>query len=550
MNAERLLDHYARIAEAPDAVARLRRLVLDLAVRGKLVPQDAADEPASALLLRIAAERSLRAARGEIKRPKALTPIQEEPFAIPPTWCWVRMREVTSDRGQTVPAGEFTYIDVSCIDKERGIVGTPSILKAEEAPSRARKVIRKGDVIYSCVRPYLLNVAVVEDDHDPPAIASTAFAVLDAYGLIIPRFLWVTLRSPFMVAEVERTQRGQAYPAINDADFALLPLPLPPLAEQHRIVAKVDELMALCDQLEAARATREARRDRLAAASLARLDTPDPETFPEDASFVLSALPALTTRRDQMKHIRQTILNLAVRGKLVDQRPSDGAAPRIDLALTEVSAPFDLPQSWTWARIRKLGQLKGGGTPSKTQAEFWDGDIPWVSPKDMKLDYIDEAQLAITKEAVEASAVTLLPPRSLLFVVRGMILAHSFPVAVCRVWATINQDMKALVPAEPEMADYLLHALKGLKAEMLERVQRSTHGTCRIEGAAYADFPVPIPPLAEQRRIVAKVNELMELCDALEASLAAASTARTRLFAATLAEALAPAHEQVLEAAE
>ena len=118
----------------------------------------------------------------------------------------------------------------------------------------------------------------------------------------------------------------------NDAstrDLARLPFPLPPLAEQHRIVAKVDELMALCDRLEAARAEREATRDRLAAASLARLNAPDPDTFHDDARFALDALPALTTRPDQIKQLRQTILNLAVRGKLVPQDPNDEPASEL-----------------------------------------------------------------------------------------------------------------------------------------------------------------------------------------------------------------------------
>jgi type I restriction enzyme S subunit len=116
--------------------------------------------------------------------------------------------------------------------------------------------------------------------------------------------------------------RREGYPAINDADFAVLPFPLPPLAEQHRIVAKVDVLMALCDRLAAARTAREATRDRLTVASLARLNVPDPETFPADARFALDALPALTARPDQIKRLRQTILNLAVRGKLNTTRRS------------------------------------------------------------------------------------------------------------------------------------------------------------------------------------------------------------------------------------
>jgi type I restriction enzyme, S subunit len=118
-------------------------------------------------------------------------------------------------------------------------------------------------------------------------------------------------------------------------------------------------------------------------------------------------------------------------------------------------------------------------------------------------------------------------------------------------WAvTINQDMKALVLKKPEMDEYVLRALKGIKPEMLKRVQRSSHGTCRLEGSDYSDFPIPIPPLAEQHRIVAKVDALTALCDRLEASLTATTATRRRLLDALLAEALAPVDVAEMEAAE
>lgn len=209
MNAERLLALYEKVAEAPDAVPRLRRLVLDLAVRGKLVPQDPGDEPASELLKRIAAEKARLGKAGEIRKPKALPPLEDEPFDLPSNWCWVRIREVTSDRGQCIPDGNFTYIDVTAINKESGIVAEPKVLAKDETPSRARKIASQGDVLYSCVRPYLLNVAVLDRDFDPPPIASTAFAVLNGYGLVLPWYLWIALRSPFMVECVEKTSAAK-----------------------------------------------------------------------------------------------------------------------------------------------------------------------------------------------------------------------------------------------------------------------------------------------------------------------------------------------------
>jgi type I restriction enzyme, S subunit len=119
-----------------------------------------------------------------------------------------------------------------------------------------------------------------------------------------------------------------------------------------------------------------------------------------------------------------------------------------------------------------------------------------------------------------------------------MILAHSFPVAIAKERLTINQDMKAISLHQPEMAEYMLRALKGLKPEMLPRVKRSSHGTGRIEGADYSEFPIPLPPLAEQLRIVARVDVLMALCDKLEAGLKSSDTTGSRLLDAILQSAL------------
>ena len=182
--------------------------------------------------------------------------------------------------------------------------------------------------------------------------------------------------------------------------------------------------------------------------------------------------------------------------------------------------------------------LKGGGTPSKARDDFWNGSIPWVSPKNMKVDYIAETQLNITEAAITGSAVNLIEAESILFVVRGMILAHSFPVAISRVPLTINQDMKAITLKKPEMAEYLLRALKGLKLQVLKRVKRSSHGTCRIESGDYKDLMIPLPSLAEQHRIVTRVDELMALCARLEVSLGTAEKGRQRFLESLLREAL------------
>ena len=558
MNADQLLAHYEKIADAPDAIARLRRFILDLAVRGKLVEQDPADERASKLLERIAAEKARLAEAGEIRKPKLLPEFEELPYALPPSWCWTRMRQVTSDRGQAVPGAPFTYIDVTAIDKENGFVSDPKVLQANEAPSRARKIVRQGDVIYSCVRPYLLNVAIVDADFDPAPIASTAFAILNGHGLVLPRYLWIVLRSPFMVECVEEDMRGQAYPAINDSDFSVLPFPLPPLAEQHRIVAKVDELMALCDQLEAARAEREATRDRLAAASLARLQAPDPDpaAFQNYATFALDNLAPLTTRPDQIKALRQTILNLAVRGKLVGQNPADEPASELLKRLavkrsterrrksnfepiSEQEQMLALPPGWAWARFGEVFSIRTGfAFKSSTYSDQGLLVFRVVNfNRDGSFD-LNDTKFFPKAQLDDKIKGFLLEEDEILMVMVGGTIGKTTRVTQEILPALLNQNMWRIRSYGRTLDNDYEYLLIRTINQVVENLTASTHGHFAMSD--YEQKPIPLPPLAEQHRIVAKVDALMALCDRLEAALAAVDITRARLLEALLHEALMP----------
>jgi len=573
MNADGLMVYYERIADAPSAVDRLRRFLLDLAVRGRLVPQESEDEPASELLKRIAAEKVRLVKAGEIGRGKPLPDIDsdEVPYEVPSGWQWTRIRRVTGDRGQTVPDCDFTYIDVTAINKEVGRVEGARVTSASEAPSRARKVVGKGDVLYSCVRPYLLNVAIVDNEISPRPIASTAFAVLHGFGLVLPRYQWIVLRSPFMVACVETKMRGQAYPAINDSDFALLPFPLPPLAEQHRIVAKVDELMALCDRLEAARTAREATRDRLAAATLARLNAPDPDTFQDDARFALDALPALTTRPDQITQLRQTIRNLAVRGRLVPQDPNDEPAsellsyitrtrkklyaegkipkPKSLVPINESDWPFSLPAGWSWSRLGDLCYQVSDGPHFSPQYVAADQGVPFLSTRNVRPEGFDLSSVKYVSRADhEEFCKRIRPERNDIIYTKGgttgiaRVNDLEFEFSVWVHLAVLRTEKERLYPRYVALALNSPHCY-GQSQRYTQGISNFDLGLTRM-----IKITIPLPPLEEQRRVVAKVDELTALCDRLEASLSARDDTRCRLLAALLAEALLPASTE-LEAA-
>jgi type I restriction enzyme, S subunit len=554
MNPAQLLSHFNRISEAPDAIPRLRQFILDLAVRGKLVKQDPKDEPASELLRRIQAERARLLEAGEIREERILPPgnPNEMLFELPAGWEWTRIRQVTTDRGQTIPNEDFTYIDVTAIDKEAGCIADAKIIKPSNAPSRARKRVKKGDVLYSCVRPYLLNIAIVEKEIVPLPIASTAFAILYGFGLVLSKYLWIALRSPFMVECVEMKMRGQAYPAINDSDFALLPLPLPPAAEQRRIIAKVDELMALCDQLETAQAEREDRRNRLVASSLQRLNQPaDSSEFREHARFHMRHLPRLTTRPEHIQQLRQTILNLAVRGKLVRQDPNDEPASellkRIKVEKARLIAdgkirkenhqseiepdeiPFALPKCWAWVRLGDVIHLVSGQhlQPAEYSDQQQSGPPYITGPADF-----GEKGLVITRYAIIRKAVA--ENGQILLTVKG---AGVGKTAICdRMEVAISRQLMAMT-AIGWSQQFLLLTTHRLANALKENMRSLIPGISRED---VAQFAFPLPPIAEQHRIVAKVDELMTVCDQLKMQLTTAQAESRRLLEAVLHEALIP----------
>ncbi|GAB5514329.1 restriction endonuclease subunit S [Rhodopirellula baltica] len=258
-----------------------------------------------------------------------------------------------------------------------------------------------------------------------------------------------------------------------------------------------------------------------------------------------------------VEKLRNVFLRLAVQGKLVAQDPSDEPADSLmERALSERKEiikkyrlrsttefepiandeqPYELPNGWRWCRFGEFGAFMGGGTPSKGNSAYWSGDIPWVTPKDMKRPLIEDAIDHVSQEGVDNSSAKLIPLESLLIVVRGMILIHSFPIAISKRELTINQDMKAIVLGEKQLANYLLLLGQASRDRMLEVVQRSSHGTCRIATEDVERFVVGLPPLAEQRRIVSKVEGLMSLCDTLESQRRSRESVRERASRSVLA---------------
>jgi len=560
MNPHLFFEHFDVLAEAPGGIAKLRELILKLAVQGKLVPQDRNDEPAAELFGRIEEIKERLIKQRTIKRVSVEpNPSEDTLEPLPLGWLWTRLGNAFDVRDGTHATPKYTSEGFPLITSKNIYSGSllfegANLISEEDHRQICeRSRVDRGDILFAMIGS-IGNPVIVDTDREF-SIKNVALFKYYSVADSEPRFLLQYLN--LVSEEMKAKAAGGVQSFVSLGFLRNYPFPLPPLAEQRRIVAKVDELMARCDELEARQKAKRETRERLVASSLDKLTSArDAVEFDDYWHRLRDHFGLLFDHPSTIPPLRQAILQIAVQGKLVPQNPKEEPASvlrsliqskRGDLwglgedsnGATDTGRSKDcpncrLPNGWESVRLGELGCFLGGGTPSKNRAEYWDGKIPWVSPKDMKRPYLDDAIDHVSALGVENSSGKMIPAGSLLMVVRGMILSHSFPVALTLRDLTINQDMKALRLAVPETGEYLLWCCSALKARMLAKVERSSHGTCRLPSDEVANFPIPLPPLYEQKRIIAKIHELMSLCDEVESKLARAESASESLLTASV----------------
>jgi len=558
MNPAQLLSHFDRISEAPDAIPRLRRFILDLAVRGKLVEQDPRDEPASELLKRIQAEKARLVKKGEIRKEKSLTPLAEDelPFCIPKNWCWSQLAEVgfLNPRNSAEDDLPASFVPMPLISAEYGVGNRHEVRSWGEIKSGYTH-FAEGDVGLAKITPCFENGKSTVFRGLAGGIGSGTTELHVVRPVCISAdYALLFLKCPhFIQAGIPRMTGTAGQKRVPTEYFAYSPFPLPPLAEQHRIVAKVDELMALCDRLEAEQAKRESRRDRLAAASLRRLNQPaDAPAFREHARFHLRHLPRLTTRPEHVQQLRQTILNLAVRGRLVPQPPTDRPPPinfgKPDLSGTDFDAgvfskavaTIAVPAHWFVAPLARVATVIVD-CPHSTPKWTASGKI-CVRTNQFRPGRLDLSDVRFVSEVTYAERIQRLKPieDDILYSREGGILGIA-----CRVppdtELCLGQRMMLIRAGAATNPVFLEMVLNSPLITEIARGMTTGGAAPRVNVATVKAYPIPLPPLAEQHRIVAKVHELMDVCDRLETQLTTAQTDSRRLLEALLHEALAPA---------
>ena len=520
------------------------------------MPQDPNDEPAAEFLKRIAAEKAQLVKAGEIKKSKAKpVNMSDPPFELPKLWEWAALGDlVLYDAGikreSKTLNKELWLLELEDVERDSGRLLVRITASARKSKS-TKSEFRVNDILYGKLRPYLNKVLVA----DVPGYSTTEIIALRPFLPLCSRYCALALRRPDFVDYVTRLGQGTKMPRLRTEDATIAPFPLPPLAEQHRIAAKVDELMGLCDRLEAARTEREATRDRMAAASLVRLNDPDPDpvVFRNNAAFAIENLTPLTTRTDQIKALRQTILNLAVRGKMVPQDPNDEPAAELlkriakekageskktkpTISLTSSITRCDVPSGWVITDLQSVCASITDGDhlpPPKTES-----GIPFLVIGNVRSQTIEFTGSRFVSPEYYEALDPIRRPRSgdLLYTLVG---SYGIPVVVrdnqpfC-----VQRHIGILRPSNFIDVGFLARAMESRL--VFEQATACATGIAQktVPLSGLRRLLIPIPPLAEQHRIVTRADELIALCDRLEASLSTGDDTRRRLLDALLHEVL------------
>jgi type I restriction enzyme S subunit len=570
MNAEQLLQHFERISEAPDAIKRLRRFILDLAVRGKLVEQDPSEEPAKELLKQIAAEKARLVKAGEIKAVKPCERRDSSNLKLPDGWLMVSLAEIVNRHlGGGTPSksnlkywdGPLLWASVKDVGKSKYLTTTIDRITVEGLENSSSNLIAPGNLLVVTrmgLGKVSINTVPVAINQDLRALFMSSLMDIDyCYNF-------------FLTHGFEGS--GLTVKGIKIEELLSISFPLPPLTEQHRIVAKVNELMSLCDQLEAAKAEREKCRDSLVAASLQGLNQPaeEEETFREHARFTFNNLPRITTRAVHIKQLRQTILNLAVRGKLVEQDPGDepaaellkriaaekdrlvkaGEIPRKQPAVRDLSRDIEcLPESWELIALGEVCNMVTSG--SRGWAEFYaTTGAGFIRAQNIRFGQLKLDDLAcVNLPQNSEGSRTKVEMGDLLMVITGAGVTNPATLDQDIGEAYVSQHVGLMRPTRKELSDWLLLCLmspSGGRNELTERAYGAGKPGLNLDNLR--SLTVPLPPLAEQHRIVAKVDELMAICDQLEAQITVTEQDSRRFLESVLADALAPGIDLSAEA--
>jgi type I restriction enzyme, S subunit len=567
-----LEQHFDVAFAAPDGIKKLRELILTLAMQGKLVPQDPKDEPASELLRSIELEKQRLVKEGKIKQSTPLQKIEakEIPYKLPSTWEWCRWNDVAlkiGDIDHKMPNEvDFGVPYVSPRDffgkNEINFERAKKISTEDFEKLRLKIQPEKFDIIFPRYGTLGVNRFILVDIN---FLASYSCAIIkNLERFIDPTYSYYYSISPLVRSEIERYTKQTTQANVGVKSIQIFLYPLPSLAEQRRIVAKIDQLMARCDELEKLRVDRSQRLLTVHTAALDRLLTAkDSSEFSTAWSFITQHFGELYSVKENVVELRKTILQLAVMGKLVRQDPNDEPASEllrsIELEkqrlvkegkikqsklvpeIEREEIPYELPKEWVWARLGEISLFSDSGwSPQclseprsgqewgvlKVSAVSW-GEFRHEENKALPpgIEAKPECEVQVGDFLISRANTEELVARSVLVKESPVRLMMSDKIVRFKLSQKIEGDFINFANLSRFSREYYSGNASGTSSSM-KNVSREVMN----------NLPIPLPPLAEQRRIVEKIDRLMGMCDRLEGSIESGKGKQTDLLNALMSQ--------------
>ncbi|PCJ51085.1 MAG: type I restriction endonuclease subunit S [Gammaproteobacteria bacterium] len=555
-------------------IKKLRELILELAVRGKLVSQDPSDEPASVILKKTAKEKLKLIDEGKIHVRKISVVItdEEKPFEIPVGWVWARLPDVSDYKPGKTPStknpvywsdniDDYPWVSISDME-HYGLVSDTSKKITQEAVDQVFKYdpILAGSLIMS-FKLTVGKIAILNVD----AYHNEAIISIQAFNDISRDYLFKFLPTRALEGNTKRAIMGNT---LNATSLSLLLIPIPPIAEQHRIVTKVDELMALCDQLEQKTENSIIAHQTLVRTLLTTLThSANAEELQQNWARIETHFASLFTTEHSIDQLKQTILQLAVKGILLPQDPNDEPASVLLEKIEEEKVRlikegkiknqkplnanngqnklYGLPKSWMWIPLGNLVKVMDAGwSPACIPEPSLDNEVWGVlkttavqvmkyleyenkilpADKDPRPQYeVKTGDILITRAGPKnrvAISCLVEATRPKLMISDKIIRFHLVEIGMCEKFISLCLNGGAT-------AEYL----ESVKSGMAESQMNISQDKLRLT-------PIPLCPITEQYRIVAKVDELMALCDALKERITLAQATQINLTTAIVAQAV------------
>jgi len=495
--------------------AELRQSILQAAVRGKLVPHDPHDEPASELLKQLFVRKMALEKTKDLKRAKNFVElnVSNPPFDIPKSWEWCHLADLgkfssgkTPDMTNPLFWKNATIPWITSKDMKTKYL-SDSALKITALAQENMTTYPKGTLLMvarSGILKRMLPICILTVD----STINQDVKAFSLFDLSMSPYVFYMLKGMEQYILENYTKQVTTVDSLRFSEFTTEMLfPIPPQAEQERIVAKLDELMLLCDALE----VEEKKLDALETHFIEYL----PKSILQAAvqGKLVPQSPHDEPASELLKHIQREKAQLVKEGKLKKRKPLP--------PITDSEIPYDLPKGWEWCRLGAIGQIIGGATPDSHNSNYYTDagqGIPWLTPADMMKytqdNYIQHGTKDITQDGYDSCSTTLMPIGSIIFSSRAPI-GH---IAFSGKELCTNQGFKSVVPYSTSLAPWIFYALKSKVDDIESRASGTTFK--EVSGKFMEAELIPIPPIAEQQRIVAKVDELLALCNELEAAYA------------------------------